>query len=298
MGNVEKNRIISTFFQFRVNGPGHHISTGQIFLGIVFFHESMACGIHQNAAFPPDRFGNQKILGIRMIEAGGVKLNKFQIGNGGAGTVAHGDAVAGGNIGIAGVKIDFSGAAGCQKGDLGFKSMDLAGETVQNIGAATKSFMGCGHQSAFHSRGAGNQINGNMIFDDADAFVFPDMRNQNFFQFQSRHILGMNNPFLRMPPFTAQIKIQRSLISLLFLQIKPDPQVDEFANPIRPGFDHFFNDFAVAKTISGCKGVLDVKVKRIHFAENRSNSPLSLSGVAVHDAFFGYQNHFTKISRL
>ncbi len=52
-----------------------------------------------------------------------MKLDEFQVGHGGPGPIAHGDAVAGGDIGIAGIQIDLAGPAGGQQRDLGIEGL-------------------------------------------------------------------------------------------------------------------------------------------------------------------------------
>jgi hypothetical protein len=106
VGDVQKHAVLAGAFEFRVDGTGHHVPAGQVFLGVVAFHERVAVGIHEAAAFAAHRLRDEKILGGRVIEAGGVELDELQVGHGGAGPVSHGDAVAGGDVRVAGVQVD------------------------------------------------------------------------------------------------------------------------------------------------------------------------------------------------
>ncbi len=80
-----------------------------------------------------------------------MKLDKFEVGHCSPGTVSHGNPVTRGDIRIAGVKINLSGAAGGKQRDLGTESFDLVGLLIQNICAAAVVFMGRGDHASFHA---------------------------------------------------------------------------------------------------------------------------------------------------
>jgi hypothetical protein len=153
VGDVQKHAVLAGAFEFRVDGTGHHITAGQIFFRIVTFHERVAVGIHEAAAFAANRFRDEKILGGWVIEAGGVELDELQVGHGGAGAVSHGDAVAGGDVRVAGVQVDFARAAGGQQGNAGAEGLDPARLVIQHISATAVIFMGGGNQSALDAGG-------------------------------------------------------------------------------------------------------------------------------------------------
>ena len=70
-----------------------------------------------------------------VIEAGGVKLDKFHIGNFCPGTVGHGYTVSGGNIRVAGVNVYFTGAASAKEGVSGQESKNAISLSIQNVGS-------------------------------------------------------------------------------------------------------------------------------------------------------------------
>src|SRR2546428_11733465 len=87
---------------FFVNGPGHHVARGELFLlGVDLEHEALALAVGQVATLPADGLRDQDAPNAgRPDHAGGVELHHFRIEDLGPGLEAHGDAVAGAFPGI------------------------------------------------------------------------------------------------------------------------------------------------------------------------------------------------------
>ena len=104
---------------------------------------------------------------MRMIKAGGMKLDEFHIRHAAARAPTHGDAIAGGGIGIGGVEIDFAGAASRQHCVMRANGADLSCHAVQHISAIAAIAL-----SGLHTRvdkfGAGNEIDGDMALKHGD----------------------------------------------------------------------------------------------------------------------------------
>jgi len=109
--NIPIYAIQPAFFHLEINGTRHNVTRRQFGAFIVLWHEARAVRQHQNAALASHRFGNQKRLGMRVIQAGGMELDELHIRHAAAGAPTHRNTVAGGNIRIGGVKIRFAGAA-------------------------------------------------------------------------------------------------------------------------------------------------------------------------------------------
>src|SRR5438876_7021810 len=97
-----------------------------------------------------------------MVEAGGMELDEFHIGDGSAGAEGHGDAVAGRDVRVGGVEIDFAAAAGGQEGDRGGEGLDLAGGFVEHVSAETAVV------ASISESLTGEQVNGEVIFENLD----------------------------------------------------------------------------------------------------------------------------------
>jgi len=117
--DVKKDAVITACLHLGVDGTGYGVSGGEITARVIFFHESLSSLINQSSAFSSYSLGNQEIFGFGMIKTGGMKLDKFQVGDPGAGPVGHGNTVAGGNIGIGGVEIRLSHSAGAENSHPG-----------------------------------------------------------------------------------------------------------------------------------------------------------------------------------
>lgn len=103
VGDVQKDAIIPALLELGINGPGYDIPAGQVLHGVIFGHERVAMLVDEDAPFAPDRLRDKEILGLRVVKASGVKLDEFHIANAGPGPIGDGDAVAGGNVRVAGV---------------------------------------------------------------------------------------------------------------------------------------------------------------------------------------------------
>lgn len=89
-------------------------------------HKLDALDGFEDAAFAADGFADEEGFGLGMVEAGGVELDKFHVGDGHACAVGHGDAVTGSDVWVGGIEVDFSAAASGQDGDSSGKGFDDA----------------------------------------------------------------------------------------------------------------------------------------------------------------------------
>ena len=112
MGNVEIDEGVALFFHNGVDGAGGDVSRSKGSARVIVFHEGSAVSVEKLGTLTADSFGDKKGFGIGMVEAGGVKLNKFHVANSESGTPCHGDPISGGDVGVGGVGIDFAETAG------------------------------------------------------------------------------------------------------------------------------------------------------------------------------------------
>ena len=111
-----------------------------------------------------------------------VELHELHIGHIGSGPPANGDAVSGCDIGIAGKEINLACASGCQDGEAGTKSIDLASLFVQDIGPQAAVLL-----QVFPAQFRfGNQVDCNMVFIESDVWMSRSRFNQCPFDFAGR----------------------------------------------------------------------------------------------------------------
>ncbi len=175
VADVQVDAVGAAFFHLQVDGPGHRVPGGQVFQGVVLLHEGAAGPVDEDGPLAPERLGDEEILGRQVIEAGGVELDEFHVADPGPGPVGHGDAVAGGDVRVAGIEIDLAHPAGGQEGDGGRKGVHLAGQGVEDVGPQT-GLLGVGHHRApAHQALAGDEVHAHVVFEDPDVGVGQDL---------------------------------------------------------------------------------------------------------------------------
>ena len=112
------------FADFNRHAARHHVARGQILVGRrVAFHEPLAFGIRQVAAFAARAFGNQA---ARAENAGRVELHEFHVLQRQARARDHAVAVAGAGMRACRAEIGASIAAGGQHDHLGVEQVQRA----------------------------------------------------------------------------------------------------------------------------------------------------------------------------
>ena len=114
MGDVEIDAFGTGAFHFCVDGAGHDVARGEVFERVVAFHELPPLFVDENPALAAHRLADEKRFGLRVEQAGRVKLHEFHVADRGAGAPGHGHAVPRSDVGIRRVEVDFAAAAGGQ----------------------------------------------------------------------------------------------------------------------------------------------------------------------------------------
>ena len=162
------------------------------------------------------------------------------------------------------------------------------GLPVQDVGAAAVFLVGGGDQTTFHAGGVGDQIDGDVVFEQLDVGVFPDLLQQGPLHLPAGHILGVDDPVAGMSPFTAQIEGFRRSVGA---PAEGNPPLDQFRDARRPFLDHQAHHLGMTEAGARCQGVLDVEIEGIAAVEDRSDTALGMVGIALHGLFFGDQGH-------
>ena len=121
-------------FHLMVDGAGDDVTRRQFGTGIEAGHKACPVGQFQYTALATHRLGNQKAFGLGMIQAGRMELVELHVGHAATCAPGHGDPVAGGEIGIAGIEIDLAGTAAGKHHERGLKNRHMARVAIEYIG--------------------------------------------------------------------------------------------------------------------------------------------------------------------
>ncbi len=117
--NIQEHTVRAALLHLVVDCARDDVAGRERFERMVFVHELHAIAILQNAALATDGFADQERFGFRVIKARGMELDEFHVGDARSGSIGHGHAVAGGDIRVGRVEINFSATARGQQDRTG-----------------------------------------------------------------------------------------------------------------------------------------------------------------------------------
>jgi hypothetical protein len=118
-----------------VDGAGDDVARRQRASRVVGIHEGPPLAVDQHGALAAYRLADEEVLGLGVVEAGGVELDELHVGDGRPRTPSYGHAVAGGDVGVAGVEVDLAAAAGGEDGEAGAHREDALVARPQDVAA-------------------------------------------------------------------------------------------------------------------------------------------------------------------
>ena len=250
--DIEQDVLVAAAFHFAVDRARDNVAGSESAECMVFRHEFFAAQSAQNAAFAAHGFGDEEGFGFGMIKRSGMELDKFHVRNRGSRAVGHRDAVAGGDIGIGCVEIDFPATAGGEEKIAAGEGFDLAGVAIQNV-----------HPQATIEPGkaeflAGDEINGEVVFENLDLRMARDGSEKRAFDFAASHVLGVKDAPLRVAPFATEIEFFFAGMRGVFSFGKAHAKVDQFLNARRAFGDDRADDIFAAKTGASFESVADM----------------------------------------
>ena len=162
-GEVEQDVGSAVAFHFGDDGAGDDVAGGEVALRVIAFHEAFASEVEQAGAFAAEGFGEEEAGRAGDVEGGGVELDEFEVTDGGAGAPGHGDAVAGGDIGIGGVLKDAAETAGGEQDGAGaeFDAAGVAfieGESAGDSAVGVEEEVGDGGEAEESDAGDGDGL--------------------------------------------------------------------------------------------------------------------------------------------
>ena len=207
-----------------------------------------------------------------MKQRGRVELVKFEIGHTASRAPGHGDAVAGGDIRIGGVLINFSCAAGrqhhgsCAAGFYLFLITIPDPRADDPPGTRQTNLIG------------DNQVNRVATLQNGDIRMRQRFANQRRLNLFTGGIGGMQDPPMTMAAFAGQVV---ALFTVgLDLGIKQYPLIDK---PLHAGFGVAGDEgdgMTVTKSGPGDERIFDVGFDAVGFIENGGNSTLGVESRA------------------
>jgi hypothetical protein len=183
-----------------------------------------------------------------------MELDEFHIGQGKAGPVAHGKAVAGGDIGVGGVHEGLAQAARGQENPFAGDGANAIGRGVVHVKAM--AHIGPAGMADFVSS---DEVDGDMLFMEMDERVAQDAVDQRGHDGHASGILDMKDAIPGMSPFALEI-VRISA----FGPIESDPFLKETLNHVwKKALDVKLDDGNVVQSLSSREGFLDVQSERI-----------------------------------
>jgi hypothetical protein len=283
-GDVQKHAVGPALFHFAVDGPSHDVARGEGFERVITVHEGLAGGIAQNAAFAAHRFADEKGFGGGMIEAGGMELNELHIGHGGPRAIGHGDAVAGGDVGIGGVKIDFAAAAGGQEDKGGGEGLDPVCGFVKHISAQAAVARRTLYALAARQLLGGDKVDGEMVFEHLDVGMAGHGVEQSPLDFAAGDVLGVQDAAFGMTAFAAQIQFAAA-VDIAFGKFHAE--FDQFGDAGGALGDDGAHDLLMAEAGAGGEGVAHVHFDGVLLAGDGGDAALGVVGVGFGAGFLG-----------
>jgi hypothetical protein len=137
MGDVQIEAFGAQALHLVVDGAGDDVARGQFGPLVKAVHEAVAVRQQEAPAFPTQGLADQEGPGLGVVEAGRVELHEFHVAHPATGAPGHGNAIARGDIRVAGVEIDLAGAARGDHHETGQQGLDLAAGIIEDIGAET-----------------------------------------------------------------------------------------------------------------------------------------------------------------
>ncbi len=245
---------------------------------VVLLHEGGAVTALEDGTLAAHRLGDEEGTGVRVVERGRMELHEFHVGDGRPGTVGHGDAVAGGDVRVAGVEVHLAGAAGGKKRDARREGAYLAALSVEHVGAQAAVFL----EVLLEHLRLGDKVDGDVVLVDGDVVVIQDRLHQGALDLAAGDVLGVQDAPRAVTALAGQVVGVAALGEL-------DTPVDQVADDLGPFLDHHAHHVLMADTGTGHQRVLHVGVEGVLLGGYGGDAPLGVVGGGFGNVLLGDQ---------
>ncbi len=280
VADVQVHVIQATLLHFEVDRARHHVARSQFGALVVFRHEAGAIGQLQQAAFATYGFRDQEGLGVGVIQAGRVELDEFHVRHPAARAPGHGDAVAGGRVGVGGVEIDLARATCRQHGVGCGNGLHFAAGVVQHVEAVAAVA-----RQAKLARS--DQVHREVVLDDRDIGMLARLLAQGGHDGMAGGVRRVDDAPAAMPAFARQVVAEFRLVVAGERHAAVDQPLDGFA----PMLDDVARGAVIAKAGARHQGVLRVLIVAVARVQDSGNAALGpVAGALRHGTFANDDN--------
>ena len=100
MADIQIHAVSAKALHLMIDGSGDDIARSQLAALVKVRHKPRAIRAFQQRALAAQRFRQQEVARLRMVQRGWVELIKFEVGDPAAGTPGHRDTIAGRDVRI------------------------------------------------------------------------------------------------------------------------------------------------------------------------------------------------------
>ena len=272
MGDVQIEALGTQALHLVVDGAGDDVARGQLGALVKAVHKTLAVWQQEAPALATQGLGDEESPGLGVIEAGRMELHELHVAHPATGAPGHGDAIAGGDIGVAGVEIDLAGAARGDDHETGQQGLDLAAGIVEDIGAETAVHLDIQFAPA-------DEVHGDVALQDLDVGAGADLTLEGGLHLLARGVGGVDDAAMGMTALAGEVVAAG--LDRLVVTGKFDALIEEPANAGRAVIHHQLDPFRIAEVGAGIQGILDMGSQGVVGVEDGGYTALGIEGAAL-----------------
>ena len=235
----------------------------------------------QLATLTAHRLGDEKALGVRVVQAGGVELDELHVGHPTARTPGCCNAVARGRVRVGGVQVHLACATCGQDGVGCAERHHLVQRFVQCINAMTAWFNG---PIRIRDLGVGDQVHKHVVFEHGDAGGGLHLGDEGGLDGSTRGIGRVDDAAVAVATFPGQMQFT-------MFSGEGHTQTLEPVDGFRGVFHDHLGGLQITQTCSSHQGVLNMVLKFVFLGHDGSNAALRPPAGTVAHFAFGEHRH-------
>src|SRR5438552_10628158 len=263
--DIQKHTLRAGALNLGVDRTRHDVSRRQRAPRMVTLHEIFAAIVSQNSALPAHCFRNQKGFGLRVEQAGRMKLNELHVRDHGTRTPRHRYAVPRRDVRICRVEINFSATASREHDTIRADRLHLSVFFIKNVDPEATVLC----RKAELARG--DQIHCHMIFQKIDMRLSSQLAQQNFLDLLAGHVLNMQDTPLGVAAFPPKVELA---VTGNFALVELQSKIDKFLNSRRSFGHNRANNSFVAKASARLERVVHMQLEGVFIRSEEHTSEL------------------------